>query len=215
MDLLHGEDYRTAGYSLFRAAEKDVASLVSARLSSYIDADLCFHWRKISCRWTWNASGPHKLVHSCAHVHLLYALGDAFDAEVPLVEKILDNLANREWNLMRQNSLFIIFLFPPLHGVFHMSKLFSYYVPQIQFLIVFCHTIQLQFQPTCNFPKSIGALLSLNAALFTYMFSSFYVKSYNKTKAARDVKNDKQTIRDENSNEVYDERRKLEDKKDI
>lgn len=51
---------------------------------------------------------------------------------------------------------------------------------QVQFLIVFVHTIQIQFQPTCNFPKSIGFLLTLNAGLFTYMFSSFYIKSYNK-----------------------------------
>lgn len=51
---------------------------------------------------------------------------------------------------------------------------------QIQFLIVFVHTVQIQFQPTCNFPKSIGFLLTLNAGLFTYMFSSFYIKSYKK-----------------------------------
>lgn len=50
----------------------------------------------------------------------------------------------------------------------------------IQFLIVFVHTIQIQFQPSCNFPKSIGCLLTLNAGLFTYMFSSFYIKSYNR-----------------------------------
>jgi len=50
----------------------------------------------------------------------------------------------------------------------------------IQFLIVFVHTAQIQFQPTCNFPKPIGALLTLNAGLFTYMFSSFYIRSYKK-----------------------------------
>lgn len=42
------------------------------------------------------------------------------------------------------------------------------------------HTVQIQFQPSCNFPKSIGALLTLNAGIFTYMFSSFYIRSYNK-----------------------------------
>lgn len=47
-------------------------------------------------------------------------------------------------------------------------------------MIVFVHTFQIQFQPTCNFPKSIGFLLTLNAGIFTYMFSSFYIKSYNK-----------------------------------
>jgi elongation of very long chain fatty acids protein 7 len=63
---------------------------------------------------------------------------------------------------------------------------------------VFCHTIQIQFQPECNFPKSIGVLLTLNAALFTYMFSSFYIKSYNKkAKAAMD---EKKMVYDENSN---------------
>jgi hypothetical protein len=66
-------------------------------------------------------------------------------------------------------------------------------------LIVFCHTIQLQFQPSCNFPKSIGALLSLNAALFTYMFSSFYIRSYNKKEKA--MTDEKKMVYDENSNE--------------
>uniref|UniRef100_T1GSR3 Elongation of very long chain fatty acids protein n=1 Tax=Megaselia scalaris TaxID=36166 RepID=T1GSR3_MEGSC len=50
----------------------------------------------------------------------------------------------------------------------------------VQFLIIFVHTFQLQFQPSCNFPKSIAALLTFNAGLFTYMFSSFYVKNYKK-----------------------------------
>lgn len=50
----------------------------------------------------------------------------------------------------------------------------------VQFLIVFVHTIQIQFQSDCGFPKSISALLSLNAGLFTYMFSSFYIRSYNR-----------------------------------
>lgn len=51
---------------------------------------------------------------------------------------------------------------------------------QVQFLIIFVHTMQLQFQPSCEFPKSIAALLTFNAGLFTYMFSSFYVKNYKK-----------------------------------
>lgn len=50
-------------------------------------------------------------------------------------------------------------------------------------MIVFCHTVQVQFQPNCEFPKSIAALLTFNAALFTYMFSSFYIKSYTKKKS--------------------------------
>lgn len=74
----------------------------------------------------------------------------------------------------------------------------------IQFLIVFCHTAQLQFQPNCNFPKSIGALLTLNAALFTYMFSSFYIKSYKKKPKVNvnDVNEQKKVVCDENSNMV-------------
>lgn len=58
----------------------------------------------------------------------------------------------------------------------------------VQFLIIFVHTIQVQFQPSCNFPKSIAALLSLNAGLFTYMFSSFYIKSYQKRSAEQNTK---------------------------
>lgn len=72
--------------------------------------------------------------------------------------------------------------------------------PQIQFLVVFCHTAQLQFQPNCNFPKSIGALLTINAALFAYMFSSFYIKSYNKKTKQED--DEKKIVYDENSNEL-------------
>ncbi|EAT33534.1 AAEL014190-PA [Aedes aegypti] len=48
----------------------------------------------------------------------------------------------------------------------------------IQFIIVFYHTLQVQFQPTCGYPKPIAALLTLNAGLFIYMFSTFYVRSY-------------------------------------
>ncbi|XP_055321858.1 elongation of very long chain fatty acids protein 7-like [Sitodiplosis mosellana] len=55
----------------------------------------------------------------------------------------------------------------------------------VQFLIVFVHTIQIQFQPSCDFPKSIGALLTLNAGIFTYMFSSFYIRSYNKKHSSK------------------------------
>ncbi|XP_013101751.1 elongation of very long chain fatty acids protein AAEL008004 [Stomoxys calcitrans] len=50
----------------------------------------------------------------------------------------------------------------------------------VQFLIIFVHTLQVQFQPSCPYPKPIAALLTFNAGLFTYMFSSFYVKNYNK-----------------------------------
>lgn len=50
----------------------------------------------------------------------------------------------------------------------------------IQFGIVFVHTFQVQFYPTCQYPKAIAALLSINALLFFYMFASFYVKAYTR-----------------------------------
>lgn len=57
---------------------------------------------------------------------------------------------------------------------------------QIQFAIVFVHTIQVQFQPDCAYPKPLAAILSLNALLFIYMFSSFYIQSYTtKTKSEK------------------------------
>lgn len=56
---------------------------------------------------------------------------------------------------------------------------------QVQFLIVFVHTAQIQFQSDCAFPKSIAALLTFNAGLFTYMFSAFYVKTYKKNQQQR------------------------------
>lgn len=51
---------------------------------------------------------------------------------------------------------------------------------QVQFMIVFVHTLQIQFQPSCRYPKLIGVGLTLNASLFIYLFSSFYIQSYNK-----------------------------------
>lgn len=75
---------------------------------------------------------------------------------------------------------------------------------QIQFLIVFIHTIQIQFQPNCQYNKSIGALLTLNAALFTYMFSSFYIKSYNKTNN-NNLKKKVQDKLEDSMNELIDE----------
>lgn len=64
---------------------------------------------------------------------------------------------------------------------------------QVQFLVVFIHTAQIQFQPTCAFPKSIGLLLTFNAGLFTYMFTSFYIKSYIRkpTKSVLDIHGNK------------------------
>ena len=68
---------------------------------------------------------------------------------------------------------------------------------QVQFLIVFVHTIQIQFQPNCGYSKGIGSLLTLNAGLFTYMFSSFYIKTYlrrNKMKTTVESEKKKEDI---------------------
>lgn len=54
-------------------------------------------------------------------------------------------------------------------------------------MIVFGHSMQVQFRPDCDFPKGIAALLSLNAGLFMYMFSAFYVKTYKKNHAKKEV----------------------------
>ncbi|XP_005181233.2 elongation of very long chain fatty acids protein AAEL008004 [Musca domestica] len=50
----------------------------------------------------------------------------------------------------------------------------------VQFVIVFISTIQIQFQPNCAYNKIISIGLTLNASLFIYLFSAFYVESYKK-----------------------------------
>ncbi|XP_076686855.1 very long chain fatty acid elongase AAEL008004 [Andrena cerasifolii] len=55
----------------------------------------------------------------------------------------------------------------------------------IQFSIIFAHNAQVLFNG-CDYPKVIAFLLSLNAAIFIYMFGSFYVENY--TKADRRAK---------------------------
>jgi hypothetical protein len=47
----------------------------------------------------------------------------------------------------------------------------------VQFLIVFHHSSQVLVSD-CDYPRPIAALLSLNALVFLYMFSSFYYHSY-------------------------------------
>ncbi|XP_063705645.1 very long chain fatty acid elongase 7-like [Culicoides brevitarsis] len=65
----------------------------------------------------------------------------------------------------------------------------------VQFGIVFIHTIQVQFYPSCQYPKGIAALLSLNAALFFYMFASFYYHAYVKKPKSKVMANgDKQAL---------------------
>lgn len=110
-----------------------------------------------------------------------------------MVETVFDHYANCEFE-------FVFLMMKILSTLINFFCSFCPYYPQVQFLIVFCHTIQIQFQPNCNFPKFIGMLLTLNAALFTYMFSSFYIKSYNKK--AKEMVDEKKIVYDENSNEV-------------
>jgi hypothetical protein len=45
-------------------------------------------------------------------------------------------------------------------------------------MIVFFHTAQIQFQSDCAYSKFIASLLTINAVIFTYMFSSFYYHNY-------------------------------------
>ncbi|EZA48152.1 hypothetical protein DMN91_007894 [Ooceraea biroi] len=57
----------------------------------------------------------------------------------------------------------------------------------VQFMIIFTHNFQLMFV-TCNFPRPLSFLLVVNSALFIYMFSSFYIKTYMKSSKQRKSK---------------------------
>lgn len=54
----------------------------------------------------------------------------------------------------------------------------------VQFIIIFFHNLQMLFT-SCNFPKPLSFLLMLNSGLFIYMFGSFYVNNYVKSKNRR------------------------------
>lgn len=51
----------------------------------------------------------------------------------------------------------------------------------VQFVIIFLQNLRVLFT-TCNFPKPLTFLLVLNSGIFFYMFSSFYINNYIKTK---------------------------------
>lgn len=51
----------------------------------------------------------------------------------------------------------------------------------VQFIIIFFHNFQMLFT-SCNFPKPLSILLVLNSGLFIYMFGSFYINNYVKSK---------------------------------
>lgn len=54
--------------------------------------------------------------------------------------------------------------------------------------------------PDCNYNKPIASLLTLNAFIFTYMFSSFYIRTYLKNNKASSYKKTDTTEIDENKN---------------
>lgn len=57
----------------------------------------------------------------------------------------------------------------------------------VQFIIIFFHNFQMLFT-SCNFPKPLSFLLTINASLFIYMFGSFYVNNYLKSKMRQESK---------------------------
>ncbi|XP_020287663.1 elongation of very long chain fatty acids protein AAEL008004-like [Pseudomyrmex gracilis] len=75
----------------------------------------------------------------------------------------------------------------------------------VQFIIVFCHNLQMLFT-SCNFPKPLSFLLVLNAGIFTYMFGSFYVDNYLKSDAQHKSKTKKDvvSITSDGSNQISD-----------
>lgn len=157
----------------------------------------------------------HKITNSFAKVFVLFFF-------VPENSNLLEIFPFQIWNIQSFTKIIIkkssilnqLFSLPKkiehraslreidFHFFFSLCPFFANFHLQIQFLIVFCHTIQIQFQPSCNFPKSIGALLSLNAALFTYMFSSFYIKSYRRESRIKKMKKAEELAVDENKNTI-------------
>lgn len=57
----------------------------------------------------------------------------------------------------------------------------------IQFIVIFFHNVQMLFT-SCNFPKPLSFLLTLNSVIFIYMFGSFYIKNYMKSNEHREPK---------------------------
>lgn len=51
---------------------------------------------------------------------------------------------------------------------------------QIQFCIIFVHSTAVLVQPSCNYPKVIASLLSLQAIVFLFLFGAFYVRTYSR-----------------------------------
>lgn len=49
---------------------------------------------------------------------------------------------------------------------------------QVQFVLIFFHSITIQFQPNCNYPKIVAFAQSCQAAWFIYLFTKFYINAY-------------------------------------
>jgi elongation of very long chain fatty acids protein 7 len=56
-------------------------------------------------------------------------------------------------------------------------------VLQVQFVLVFIHSIQLLFID-CNFPKAFVWLIVLLAVMFFSLFADFYKQAYRKKQAS-------------------------------
>jgi len=53
-------------------------------------------------------------------------------------------------------------------------------IQMIQFVAIFIHSVQLFFNG-CDYPHVIAYLLCMNAALFTVLFSNFYIQVFVNT----------------------------------
>lgn len=118
------------------------------------------------------------LVNSFIHIimyayYMLAAMG-------PKVQKYL--WWKRYLTILQIVSFLFFYWKPTILSIYLISCHFSLSVclSQVQFVIVFISTIQIQFQPNCAYNKIIGIGLTLNASLFIYLFSAFYVESYKK-----------------------------------
>ncbi|XP_074111611.1 very long chain fatty acid elongase 7 isoform X2 [Cotesia typhae] len=69
----------------------------------------------------------------------------------------------------------------------------------VQFFLIFIHNFQ-QFTLGCDFPKTLTGLLCFNAGFFTYLFGSFYVKTYlsSRSKKTKRISNAQLTSNDKN-----------------
>ncbi|KAL5284057.1 hypothetical protein ACFFRR_006371 [Megaselia abdita] len=48
----------------------------------------------------------------------------------------------------------------------------------VQFVLIFIHSVVVQFQPNCTYPKFIAFAQTGQATMFIYLFTKFYIKAY-------------------------------------